>query len=199
MSTAPSDDALTGAELVFQYAQLRDYNSQPLSDTRTGVSGSFLSTLGTPAAGIVGGKAAITGKVLLKPGFSTRYPGVGTVYLEILGRNHLGSVVSMGVSGAINLTTNKSDLVTYNNIMRDAGDRAVVKYDLLSGGELTIKVYTVTGSLVKTVFSGMAPAGKGTTDWDGTNSGGSRVASGIYYIKAKGPGLDKTDKIAVVR
>jgi hypothetical protein len=36
-------------------------------------------------------------------------------------------------------------------------------------------------------------------DWDGTNTSGGKVASGIYFVKAKGPGLDRVVKIAVVR
>jgi len=201
MTTAPSPSSytLTNSESVFAYAQLRDHNYQPLADARTDVP-SYLS-ISNPTLHYTteSGKTVITGQVSLNPGFAARYPGVGTVYLEIFGRDHMGKVISLGVSGAINLSTNKSDLVTYNNILKDPGDRTIVKYDLLAAGNLTIKIYTVTGSLVKTVFSGGVSAGKGTIDWDGTNSNGSKVASGIYYIVAKGPGLNKTDKIAVVR
>ena len=204
MAVAPSSDSLTGNESVFECAQLRDHNFQPLTDTRAcGASGLYL-TVDTPlptGRTLSGGKTVIEGKVRLKPGFAARYPGVGTVYLEVFGSNHMGknNVVSLGVSNAINLTADKSDFVTYNNIIKDTGDRVIAKYDLLSAGALTIKIYTVSGSLVKTVFSGSVSAGKGTIEWDGTNSGGSKAASGIYYIKAIGPGLDKVDKIAVVR
>ena len=203
-STAPSDGTLTADESVFDYAQLRDHNYQPLADTRARITddpNSLLSVVGPPwpAGGISLGKTVIEGSVHLKTGFALRYPGVGTVYLEIFGKNHMGGVISLGVSNAINLTTNKSDLITYNNILDAAGDRAVVKYDLQSAGNLTIKIYTVTGSLVKTLFSGSVSAGKGAIDWDGTNISGSKVVSGIYYVKAKGPGLDAVDKIAVVR
>ena len=202
MFVAPSSGTLSGAELVFEYAQLRDYNFQPLADAkaRIGASGGLLSIASTDLTyDTVLGKTVLKGKVSINPGFASRYPAVGTVYLEVFGRNHTGSVLSLGVSNAITLTTNKSDLVAYNNILKDPGDRTIVKYDLQSAGNLTIRIYTVTGALVKTVFSGNVSAGKGTTEWDGTNSVGSNVASGIYYIKAKGPGLDKVDKIAVVR
>jgi flagellar hook assembly protein FlgD len=111
----------------------------------------------------------------------------------------MGDLFSLGVSNAFNLSTNVSDIVTYNNILGPSNGQAIIKYDVLSAGDLSIKIYTVTGSLVKIVYDGPVPAGKGTMDWDGTNEKGSKVASGIYYVKAKGPDLDKTDKIAVVR
>ncbi len=203
VTTAPSSSTLTGAESVFAYAQLRDHNFQPIALARTDytpVSGRLLSVPSLPSKSLDHfGRPILTGTVSLNPGFALRYPGVGTVYLEVFGRNHMGSVMSLGVSNAINLTTNKSDIIAYNNILTGAGDRALIKYELQSAGELTIKIYTVTGSLVKTLFSGGVSAGKGTIDWDGTNSNGAKVASGIYYIKGIGPGLDAVDKIAVVR
>jgi len=204
MAGSPSSSTLTGAESSFQYAQLRDHNYQPLALARTDVAGGYLSVVpgsmefkttarnGQPIS-------SIWGSVRLNPGFDVRYPGVGTVYLEIFGLNHMGRSLSLGVSNAINLSTNRSDLTTYNNILTAPGDRAIIKYDVQSAGDLSIKIYTVTGSLIKTVHDGPVPAGKGTVDWDGTNSGGSKVASGIYFVKAKGPKLDKVDKIAVVR
>ncbi|MFA6434114.1 MAG: FlgD immunoglobulin-like domain containing protein [Elusimicrobiales bacterium] len=203
MISAPSSATLTGGESSFEYAQLRDHDFKPIDQARTNytpVSDRLLSVTLHPSASYDGlGRPILAGSVGLNPGFAARYPGVGTVYLEVFGRDHMGKINSLGVSNAINLTTNKSDLVAYNNILTKAGDRAIVKYDLQSGGDLTIKIYTVTGALVKTLFSGAASAGKGILEWDGTNLSGSKAASGIYYVKAKGPGLDKVDKIAVVR
>ncbi|MEI7482376.1 MAG: FlgD immunoglobulin-like domain containing protein [Elusimicrobiota bacterium] len=203
VTVAPSSSTLTGAESVFAYAQLRDHNFQPIALARTDytpASGRLLSVPSLPSKSSDHlGRPILSGTVSLNSGFALRYPGVGTVYLEVFGRNHMGSVMSLGVSNAINLTANKSDIIAYNNILTGTGDRALIKYELQTAGELTIKIYTVTGSLVKTLFSGGVSAGKGTIDWDGTNNNGAKVASGIYYIKGVGPGLDAVDKIAVVR
>nr|MDA8216753.1 hypothetical protein [Dehalococcoidales bacterium] len=192
---------MSGAEFVFEYAQLRDHNYQPLDDTRTNVSGSYmervLGSLGTSTDSL--GRDVLTGHVRLRSGFAARYPGVGTVYLEIFGRNHLGDVVSLGVSGAINLSTNRSDVTAYNNIIYGDSGAAIIKYEVQSAGTLSVKVYTQSGALVRTVYNGPVTAGKGTVDWDGTNSTGGKAASGIYFVKTKGPGLDKIVKIAVVR
>ncbi|MBI4801161.1 MAG: hypothetical protein HY796_01440 [Elusimicrobia bacterium] len=197
-STTP--DIPPGVETVFQYAQLRDHNYVPLALARTD-TGSYLevdlSSLRYDDK--VDNREVLKGSVRLKPGFASRYPGVGTVYLEIFGRNHMGRVMSMGVSNAINLSTNKSAATAYNNIITGAGSRAIIKYDVLTAGTLSIKIYTAAGTLVKTVYDGPVPAGKGTVDWDGTNSKGSKAASGIYFLKVSGAGLNTVDKIAVVR
>jgi Zn-dependent metalloprotease len=190
-----------GTETVFQYAQLRDQDFVPIPLTRTDMASSYLKE--NPASRSyttdIFGNPVLSGMVQLQPGFAARYPGVGTVYLEIFGRNHLGTVVSLGVSGAVNLTASAAEATAYNNIITGAGGSALIKYAVMAAGSLSIKVYTQTGALVKTVYSGPVAAGKGTYEWDGTNSGGGKVASGIYFVKVKGPGLDSVVKIAVVR
>jgi len=203
--SAPVSSALAvmgGHEQHFAYAQLRDHNGIKLDLARTNL---------TPAQGsylqLVNSVEYITdfwqhpimrGNVQLQPGFAARYPGVGTVELEIFGRNHMGNIISLGISGAFNLSTAKTEVKAYNNVMRAPGAKAKVRYDLQSAGNLTIKVYTQTGALVKTIYDGPA-SGKGTVEWDGTNLRGEKVASGIYFLKASGPGLNKTEKIAIVR
>ena len=202
MAGSPSSATLTGAELVFEYAQLRDHNYEPISLTKTNNSGSYLQKV--PGAFNTNntdslGRKLISGRVRLQPGFGTRYPGVGTVYLEVFGRNHLGQILSLGVSNALNLSADKSGVTAYNNIITPGGGAALIKYEVQSAGSLSIKVYTQAGALVKTVYDGPVPAGKGTVDWNGTNSNGGKAASGIYFVKTKGPGLDKIVKIAIVR
>jgi hypothetical protein len=202
MAYAPSSSTLTSAETVFQYAQLRDQDYAPIALTRTDVSGSYLkenSSARSYSTTDIDGNPLLTGIVQLQPGFAARYPGVGTVYLEIFGLNHMGNLVSLGVSNAINLTSNGAEATAYNNIITSAGGSALIKYAVTAAGTLTVKVYTQTGALVKTVYDGPVAAGKGTYEWSGTNSSGSKAASGIYFVKVKGPGLDKVVKIAVVR
>jgi len=201
MVSAPSSSTLSGAELVFEYARLRDHNYSPIDNTRTNVAGSYLNDIPSARAYTVDafGTPVVSGKVKLQPGFAARYPGVGTIYLELFGRNHMGQVVALGVSNPLNLSGGAAEAVAYNNIITGTGDAAIIKYSVTGAGNLTVKVYTQSGSLVKTVYSGPVTAGKGTVDWDGKNSSGGKAASGIYFVKTKGPGLDKVVKIAVVR
>ncbi len=203
MGVAPTSSTMTGAEQVFAYAQLRDHNNTKLDYARTDLTlaqGSFLQVVpgSVYTATDLIGRPVLNGSVRVQPGFSTRYPGVGTVTLEIFGRNHMGNVVSLGVTNKLNLSADKAAMTTYNNVLGAPGAKAIVKYEIQSAGTLSIKVYTQTGGLVKTLYDGTA-AGKGAVDWDGTNSNGGKAASGIYFIKAIGPGLDKTDKVAIVR
>jgi len=60
-----------------------------------------------------------------------------------------------------------------------------------------IKIFTITGGLVRTLDVTAADAG--TRVWDGRNSDGRKAASGVYLAHIKSGGSSKTLKIAVER
>ena len=47
-------------------------------------------------------------------------------------------------------------------------------------------IYDVRGSLVRTLLDGQLPAGRHVTSWDGTDTSGRPVASGVYYAVVEG-------------
>jgi len=193
-------------DYTFAYAQLRDQAQNVIVNTQTHAppqTGDFLTVVSSyNALGQISGQvrlatATVSGAVT---GFSSRFPSVGTIYLEVFGYNVTGSTVSLGLSNAINLTTNEAALHAYNNIFNPArGEKATVKYEVQSAGHVTLRLYTLNGTLVGTLFDGDVPAGKGSVDWAGQNSAGNRVASGVYLLHMTGPGVSKTQKIVVVK
>jgi Zn-dependent metalloprotease len=183
----------------FSWAQLRDQAQKVLQDTDAPAQ-----TVGTKYLTLVGGAAnalgKITGTVRLANGFNARFPAVGTVYLEVFGYNVMGSTVSLGLSNPLNLTTNASEVKAWNNVFNPlSGQKTTVRYDLQSAGHLTMRLYTPSGLLVQTLFDGEVQAGKGSVDWTGQNLSGATVASGIYLLHIQGPGISKTQKIAVIK
>jgi flagellar hook assembly protein FlgD len=111
-----------------------------------------------------------------------------------------GSTISLGLSQALNLSTNRSHLSAWNNVFNPLkGQKATIKYEIQSAGHVTIKLYTLSGTLISTLLDGDFSAGKGSVDWDGRNLISNTVASGIYLVHMKGPGISKTQKIAVVK
>lgn len=184
----------------FAHAQLRDHAAAILPGTDTRSAASFLTWLSSHNA-----LGRITGTVRLAAGFSARYPSIGTVHLEVFGYNIdpdgvRVSTVSLGMSNPLNLTTDRSEVKAFNNVFTPSqGGKTTIKFDVTSPGRLTLRLYTLSGQLVSTVFDGDVTAGKGAVDWAGRNLGGSVVASGVYVLHALGPGLDKRQKIVVVK
>ncbi len=182
----------------FSSAQLRDHAFNILSNTRLNqppLAGDFLTFLSS--ANSLG---HITGSVQLIPGFAARFPAAGTVHLEIFGYNVYGSTSSLGLSNPLNLTAQTAELTAYNNVFNPArGEKATVKYATLTPGRVVIKLFTVTGIYVATLFDAETGAGRGSMDWDGRNLKGSVVASGIYLLRIDAPGIHKTKKIAIIK
>jgi hypothetical protein len=51
------------------------------------------------------------------------------------------------------------------------------------GARVAVGVYDVSGRLVTTLFEGTAEAGEHAAVWDGTDSAGRPVASGVYFCR----------------
>lgn len=71
---------------------------------------------------------------------------------------------------------------------------------LLYGTEkLNIKIYNISGELVKTVFNGEHPANLERFVWDGTNDRNQPVASGRYFYCLKAGGIKKVKLMILER
>lgn len=189
---------VTNQDWRFERAQLRDQSFQAMPNTQTNAppaAGDYLTLLSSSNAG-----GSIAGRVRIATGFAARFPAVGTVYLEVFGYNVRNSTNSLGLSNPINLTASQTALTAYNNLFNPLrGEKATIKYSVASPGRLTLKLYTITGTHVLTLFDDLVPPGKGSIDWNGRNFAGSTVASGVYIVRARGPALDKTQKIVILK
>jgi len=74
-----------------------------------------------------------------------------------------------------------------------------IEYNLPQPGKLAIKIYSVRGELVKTLLDEFRPPGSGAVVWDGTDTAGRAVASGVYFYEVRTPTDEKIEKIALVR
>ena len=63
----------------------------------------------------------------------------------------------------------------------------------------TIEVYNILGKKVRTVFDGMAEAGRNTVIWDGTNANGEPVASGIYFYRMQAGSYEMSRKMVLMK
>jgi len=65
--------------------------------------------------------------------------------------------------------------------------------------DASVKVYDIRGALVKTLMSSHMEAGYYNLVWNGTNSNGNQVASGVYLIKMTAGEFSDTRKMVLVR
>jgi len=88
-----------------------------------------------------------------------------------------------------------------NNVINsDNKETAYIRYDLPRAGRVTIQIYTLDGTLVKSIRRNEnREAGAYVDTWDGSNNGGRAVARGMYFVRVVGPDIDEIRKIMVVK
>ncbi|MFO7626712.1 MAG: FlgD immunoglobulin-like domain containing protein [Candidatus Fermentibacteraceae bacterium] len=64
---------------------------------------------------------------------------------------------------------------------------------------LTLEVYDTAGRLMRTRSLGNSPAGQHTTVWDGRDSQGAELGSGVYFIRLSGTEQQASAKVVLVR
>ena len=72
-------------------------------------------------------------------------------------------------------------------------------YDVPEESEVTIKVYSLLGREVKTLYDGYKQAGRYELKWDGQDELGERVSSGIYILRMQAGTFSKGRKMTLVR
>ncbi|MBI3553682.1 MAG: hypothetical protein HY077_14390 [Elusimicrobia bacterium] len=182
----------------FAHAQLRDQGNAIVPGTvthDTHQAGDWLDFVSSSNA-----LGQVSGALQLHTGFAARFPALGTVSLEVFGYNVLGSTISLGLSRPFNLTTNQTALTAFNNVFNpNMGQKTTIKYEVQQGGHITLRLYSVDGTFVATLLDTEITAGKGSVDWNAVNANGRVVASGVYILYMRGPGISKTQKIVVVK
>ncbi|HBC46405.1 MAG TPA: hypothetical protein DCZ43_05105 [candidate division Zixibacteria bacterium] len=79
------------------------------------------------------------------------------------------------------------------NIPNPFNPTTEISFYLDQGGQAILKVYNITGQLVKTLVSDNLSLGKHRIIWDGKNSLGIDVASGVYFYVLTS-GTERTSK-----
>ncbi|MEW6516740.1 MAG: hypothetical protein AB1439_07555 [candidate division FCPU426 bacterium] len=77
--------------------------------------------------------------------------------------------------------------------------KALIAFDLDQPGWVSVQVYSLRGERVRTLVNQYYAAGQYAVEWGGENDASQLVASGVYIIHVKTPGLEKKQKVVVVK
>lgn len=77
--------------------------------------------------------------------------------------------------------------------------RASINYQLKEPGRVSIRVYSITGQLIKTVVDAVQEADYYQITWDGTNDRGQKVAAGVYLYRMDAGGFNDMKKAIFLR
>ena len=75
----------------------------------------------------------------------------------------------------------------------------VIRIGLEARAEVELAVYNISGQKVATLAQGPYPAGAYTFTWDGRNTHGAELASGVYCYRLRANGREQTRKLILLR
>jgi hypothetical protein len=79
------------------------------------------------------------------------------------------------------------------------GGNAQITFGITRKERVELKVYDVTGRLVKTLANREFAAGEHNIFWDGTSEDGQLVARGVYFYQLRTPSFVSQKKLAVLK
>ena len=99
-------------------------------------------------------------------------------------------------------TPEKTDLLA--NYPNPFNPETWIPYQLVQPAEVIISIHAANGTLVRTLHLGKMPAGSYQTKsraayWDGKNTQGERVASGVYFYTLKARQFTATRKMSITK
>ena len=74
-----------------------------------------------------------------------------------------------------------------------------ISYDLPEDGLVSVNVYDMKGTLVKTLVNDVQSCGYRTLKWNGTNDKGQKVSAGLYLYRIEAEGFTDTKKMALIK
>lgn len=77
--------------------------------------------------------------------------------------------------------------------------RVTISFELDRAREVTVSIYNVRGALVRQIVGGTRSAGPHRAVWDGTDTAGASVASGVYFVRLRSRGSTDQRKITLIK
>jgi len=74
-----------------------------------------------------------------------------------------------------------------------------IHFDLLQSVHVTVRIFSVRGTLVRTLADASYPAGRQSVDWNGCDEHGSPAATGVYFCDFRAGSLREVRRLALVR
>jgi hypothetical protein len=75
-----------------------------------------------------------------------------------------------------------------------------IAFDVPDGGSnVSLRIFDVSGRLVRTLVDGFEPSGTGTLRWDGRDDAGHLVASGTYIYQLSAPEFSESRKMLLLK
>jgi hypothetical protein len=122
-------------------------------------------------------------------------PGIGIAAVEA--RDPQLRELAMGFTGTPNATPAHTALrLAFPNPFERS---TTVVFALAQTGPASVRVFDVAGRNVRTLVSGVQPAGERVLAWDGRDDQGGRLGAGVYMLRLEAGGHSETRSVRLVK
>jgi len=111
----------------------------------------------------------------------------------------LPDTTTVGVEGPGNRPTSIDPLHLFQNRPNPFSPETRIAFDLPLPGRAELRVYDVSGRLIRTLVDEKRPAGPYSVRWDGRDDAGRAVASGVYFYSLRAPGVEENRRMILVK
>ena len=98
-----------------------------------------------------------------------------------------------------NVIVQTPEVFLHQNYPNPFNPKTTIYYQLPVDGEVELKIYNIKGQKVKTLVNERLEAGKHSVVWNGRDSNGKRVGSGIYFNKLRAGNFQKVRKMVLMK
>lgn len=122
----------------------------------------------------------------------------------LAGRTYLYRIGAVSRDGesfspALSVALPPKPTTLYQNYPNPFNPTTAIAFYLADPGRVTLSIYDVRGSRVRTLLDRQMAAGRHAEIWDGANDAGARVGSGVYYCRLSAAKTNLTKKLVIVR
>ena len=110
-----------------------------------------------------------------------------------------GGVYVLGTAPGVSSPELPGTVVLAGNAPNPFSGETIISFSTPSAGNTTLRVYDMTGRLVRTLTDGDLPAASHSVVWDGLDESGSEVGTGIYFCRLESAGQSVSHKLVRVR
>jgi hypothetical protein len=89
--------------------------------------------------------------------------------------------------------------VMYQNAPNPFADETTMRYQLSAAANVSLKIYNITGQLVKTLVDSRQASGVHSVRWNGNDDRGQRAATGVYLCQLKAGGRSVAKRMVLIR
>ncbi len=85
------------------------------------------------------------------------------------------------------------------NVPNPFNPTTTISFELAAPAPVSLRVYSVSGTLVRTLVERDMSADQHSVVWDGRDNNGAPVSSGVYFCRLTAGGFSQTRKMLMIK